>query len=320
MIKGFNPVEAYLCDEGLARFCTDDYRQPNPQNMKNMFMHLTNFTLNKQSEKYKAPDEDFLETGQDKGSKRLLSSLWETLEEEGHDVDEIKEKIKDTVRKCVITLEPYLLNYYRMHISRDDEKIEKSKVFHILGLDILIDKKNHAWLMEVNSNPSLNIFLERDIPGSLDGQTERVLQELDKHVKAKVVTEAIRIVSGKGNNEYDGGFEKLLPNEEEDMSEYYIWNKGQRLYELVASSSQTKKDPEYKDKVSLFQFSRFYKVPEFGKIGSFFKADLEMVFKNLQRKYDSTYLDIYAFFEAIEILSGKVYKTDEETTVGDNIR
>ena len=26
LIKGFNPIEAYLCDEGLARFCTEDYR------------------------------------------------------------------------------------------------------------------------------------------------------------------------------------------------------------------------------------------------------------------------------------------------------
>lgn len=61
--------------------------------------------------------------------------------------------------------------------------------------------------MEINSNPSLNIFLERDIPGALDGQTEKVLQELDKHVKAKVVTEAIRIITGKGNSEYEGSFE-----------------------------------------------------------------------------------------------------------------
>ena len=61
--------------------------------------------------------------------------------------------------------------------------------------------------MEINSNPSLNIFLERDIPGALEGQTEKVLQELDKHVKAKVVTESIRIVSGEGNDEYDGSFE-----------------------------------------------------------------------------------------------------------------
>lgn len=26
LIRGFNPIEAYLCDEGLARLCTEDYR------------------------------------------------------------------------------------------------------------------------------------------------------------------------------------------------------------------------------------------------------------------------------------------------------
>lgn len=28
LIKGFDPIQAYLCDEGLGRFCTEDYRQP----------------------------------------------------------------------------------------------------------------------------------------------------------------------------------------------------------------------------------------------------------------------------------------------------
>ncbi len=53
-------------------------------------MHLTNYSLNKNSEGYKAPpEEDFLD---DKtGSKRLLSSLYKTLAEEGHDVELIKE-------------------------------------------------------------------------------------------------------------------------------------------------------------------------------------------------------------------------------------
>ena len=50
-------------------------------------MHLTNFSLNKQSENYQEPDEEFLADGKDTGSKRLLSSLWKTLEEEGHDVE-----------------------------------------------------------------------------------------------------------------------------------------------------------------------------------------------------------------------------------------
>lgn len=61
--------------------------------------------------------------------------------------------------------------------------------------------------MEINSNPSLNIFLDREIPGSLDGQTEKLLQELDKRVKAKVMDESIRIVTGEGKGEYEGSFE-----------------------------------------------------------------------------------------------------------------
>lgn len=125
-------------------------------------------------------------------------------------------------------------------------------MFHILGLDILIDKKLNAWLMEVNSNPSLNIFLEREIPGALDGQTEKVLQELDKHVKAKVVHQTLKIVTGECNDEYEGSFEQLLPDSSMEDNGYYIWNKAQQLYEMVTQTSQTKKDPDMRDRISMF--------------------------------------------------------------------
>ena len=69
-----------------------------------MFTHLTNFSLNKESDKYQEPGEEFLTDGT--GNKRLLTTTWETLEAEGLDVEEIKEKIKDTLRKSIITIEP----------------------------------------------------------------------------------------------------------------------------------------------------------------------------------------------------------------------
>ena len=82
-----------------------------------------------------------------------------------------------TLKKTVhqVSSYAYLMHYYRTNISKDPENIANTKVFHILGLDILIDKKNTAWLMEINSNPSLNIFLEREVPGTTDGTTEKVL-------------------------------------------------------------------------------------------------------------------------------------------------
>lgn len=59
LVKSFDPIEAYLANEGLARLCTDNYRMPTKENMKNMFMHLTNFSLNKNSENFVAPNENF---------------------------------------------------------------------------------------------------------------------------------------------------------------------------------------------------------------------------------------------------------------------
>ena len=46
--------------------------------------------------------------------------------------------------------------------------------------------------MEINANPSFNMFLERDLP---NGEVEKTLSELDRYVKSKVISEAIRLVS-----------------------------------------------------------------------------------------------------------------------------
>lgn len=56
LIKGFDPIEAFLYEEGMARFCTENYKKPDKDNLKSLFMHLTNFSLNKTSEKYVEPD------------------------------------------------------------------------------------------------------------------------------------------------------------------------------------------------------------------------------------------------------------------------
>lgn len=63
------------------------------------------------------------------------------------------------MRKAIITMEPYLIHSYHKKVNTDHSE---SKCFQILGMDILLDKKFNAWLMEVNANPSLNIFVEKD--------------------------------------------------------------------------------------------------------------------------------------------------------------
>lgn len=57
VVVGVDPMQAYLCDEGLARFCTVQYEAPSRANFKNQFMHLTNYSINKMSAHYVRPTE-----------------------------------------------------------------------------------------------------------------------------------------------------------------------------------------------------------------------------------------------------------------------
>ena len=66
-------------------------------------MHLTNYSINKTSEDYVRPTEsDILMSNE--GTKRTLSSLYQTLQTKGVDVDKIKESI---ARTCGQTMQMY---------------------------------------------------------------------------------------------------------------------------------------------------------------------------------------------------------------------
>lgn len=196
VVKGVAPLEAYLCEEGLARFCTSNYRRPDAHNVKNLFMHLTNFSLNKNSERFVQPEETFRSDSQ--ASKRLLTSILKGLQASGKDVRFLRKQIQDLAVKTVVALEPYLRNAYHCFISPDNKD---PKCFQILGLDILVDEQMNAWLIEINANPSLNVYVDRELP---NGDIEQTLSELDKYVKATLISDTIKLV----------GYTQLTPNAE----------------------------------------------------------------------------------------------------------
>ena len=88
-----------------------------------------------------------------------------------------------------MAIEPYLKNAYHCFISCENTN---PKCFQILGLDILIDESFNAWLMEINSNPSLNVYVDRELP---NGDIEQTLCELDKYVKSMLVSDTFKLVT-----------------------------------------------------------------------------------------------------------------------------
>ena len=45
-------MRIYIFKDGLARLATVPYKTPAPNNMNNLFMHLTNYAINKENEAY----------------------------------------------------------------------------------------------------------------------------------------------------------------------------------------------------------------------------------------------------------------------------
>ena len=72
LLAGVNPLRVFLYKEGLARFATVPYESPAPANLGNLFMHLTNYAINKESENFVANNS---ETQDDIGSKRSFTSV-----------------------------------------------------------------------------------------------------------------------------------------------------------------------------------------------------------------------------------------------------
>jgi tubulin polyglutamylase TTLL6/13 len=52
LLVGIEPLRLYVYNEGLARFATETYQSPTPQNLGNLFMHLTNYSINKEADNF----------------------------------------------------------------------------------------------------------------------------------------------------------------------------------------------------------------------------------------------------------------------------
>ena len=87
------------------------------------------------------------------------------------------------------------------------------KSFLILGLDILIDENLKSWLLEVNDNPSLYIYLEKDYMG---GGVEKEISRVDLDVKSEVVADAIELAKRTTFPETFKSYKRLVGMDDED--------------------------------------------------------------------------------------------------------
>ena len=88
--------------------CTEKYAMPTNANLGSTCTHLTNYSINKDSEAFVQPED----VHDDTSHKRTVSSLMETLRGLGHDTDALWEAIGQLVVKTLVAVQPHLEHTY----------------------------------------------------------------------------------------------------------------------------------------------------------------------------------------------------------------
>jgi len=139
LVTGHNPLKIYMHTNGWAKISSELY-DLDLKNINNLYKHVTNIGLNKKNKKKYNPEEFILSFEKVKNYLKTDYNL---------KFSDIFEEVKDIVIKSLITMN---------HLEIEEEKnynLKSNNIFDLYGVDIIIDSKFKAWLVEINISPTL---------------------------------------------------------------------------------------------------------------------------------------------------------------------
>lgn len=126
LLESLSPLRAHVFRDGLARLCTEKYESPNAKNLKNVFVHLTNYSINKDNPDYKFKQPNSLEDSKT-SDKRSIDVLLNELEASGTlSKRRFWDQVDAIVSKTLIGMLPSLWSSYVRVFSRDDASVTPS--------------------------------------------------------------------------------------------------------------------------------------------------------------------------------------------------
>lgn len=192
------PLVAYIFEEGLGRFCTVQYEKPRARNLGNAFMHLTNYSVNRHSDKFQSS------RAHDSGSKRSLTAILQYLEEAGGPTAAtLWNSVKELCERTLLALQPGLIERYSTRQTKVGLHPHGPKGFQIIGFDILFEDNYRLRLLEVNANPSMSCLTPMADPTSKefvpmrkpDGSPKMEISTLDYAVKVELITQSLLVAN-----------------------------------------------------------------------------------------------------------------------------
>ncbi|CAJ1448118.1 unnamed protein product [Effrenium voratum] len=145
LVTSYDPLKAYIYREGLTRFASAPYSTKG-EHIQDAFRHLTNYSINKNSESF-VENSDM--RADNVGHKWSLSALNKHLRCVGVDVNLMWARINDLIVKTLLSVEPSISSRTRQVTG------SRENCFELYGFDVLVDNDLKPWLLEVNLSPSM---------------------------------------------------------------------------------------------------------------------------------------------------------------------
>lgn len=109
LITSCDPLRVFIYNDGLVRLSTEKYVDPKKPNGESMYMHLTNYAVNKHHADYVVGSDEMV------GSKRSFSFLDHYLRTTRQiDPQMVWRSIRNLIVKTIVIAVPHLLHSYRM--------------------------------------------------------------------------------------------------------------------------------------------------------------------------------------------------------------
>ena len=86
--------------------------------------------------------------------------------------------------------------------------------------------------MEVNANPSLNVYIDKELP---NGDIEQTLSELDKYVKTMLLSDTFKWITDYKDQMADevGCLKRILPVDSRQLDLFHIYSDAERIFEKL---------------------------------------------------------------------------------------
>lgn len=231
LVTSCDPLRIFVYQDGLARLASEEYFKPNRRNAEQVYMHLTNYAINKSNKRFVNNKEL---KNDNVGHKRSLKAIWDVLQAQGADLETLTKEIDDIIIKTLCSVQPHLSHHY---LASQPDDLSKSMCFEILGFDIILDESLKPYLLEVNHSPSFNT----DSP-------------LDKHTKKDLIKDSLKLawVSRRCKLEY-------LKKSKEDINKRVLLKKIEKSTKLEKDSI-SERFQILRDKHELKNIGKFRKI------------------------------------------------------------